>query len=80
MQKIRKLTPDIIKKIITEEKAKIQKEVNESRIKEQKKLLAKLKLLKKAKEMQKKSLREAKELHILKKKIVALIKGEVKNG
>jgi len=47
MRKNIKLTPAKIKQIINEEKAKINQELQESRKKEQKKLLEMLRLLKK---------------------------------
>ena len=68
MRRIMKLTPTTIKKIIAEEKEKLQSE-------KKAKLLEQLRLLKKIKDRQINSLNEAKQLHIMKKKLVASIKG-----
>lgn len=74
MRRIIKLTPDTIKKIIKEERAKIAKE-QEYLIKEEKqKLLKKLRLLKKIKTQQINSLSEAKKLNDIKKRILSSIK------
>ena len=76
MRRIIKLTPATIKRIIAEERQKIQKE-EEALLKEGKeKLIKKLRLLKKIKEKQINSLSEAKELHSLKKKVLTSIKGD----
>ena len=56
MRRIMKLTPEAIKRIIAEERQKINEE-------EKQKLFEALKLLKKIKKRQIKSLAEAKELH-----------------
>ncbi len=64
-----KLTPATIKKIIAEEKEKLQSE-------KKAKLLEQLRLLKKIKDRQINSLNEAKQLHIMKKKLVKSIKGD----
>ena len=69
MRRILKLTPATIKKIIAEERQKLNYENNE-------KLLEQLRLLKKIKDRQMKSIVEAKELHDLKKLLVKKIKGK----
>ena len=69
MRRIIKLTPETIKRIIAEEKEKLQSEKN-------KKLLEQLRLLKKIKNRQMNSLSEAKKLHDMKKKLIKSIKGE----
>ena len=69
MRRILKLTPSTIKKIIAEERQKLDNENNE-------KLLEQLRLLKKIKDRQMKSIVEAKELHDLKKLLVKKIKGK----
>ena len=74
MQRITKLTPAVIKRIISEEKEKLKREQDLKVLEEQKEILKKLKLLKKIKDRQINSLKEAKELHQMKKKIVDLIK------
>lgn len=69
MKKILKLTPNLIKNIIAEEKAIID-QANKQKLYEQ------LTLLKRIKDRQVKSLKEAKELHEIKKLLVKQIKGE----
>jgi hypothetical protein len=69
MRRIIKLTPATIKRIIAEEKEKLQAEKKQ-------KLLEQLKLLKKIKNRQMNSLSEAKQLHNMKKKLIKSIKGE----
>ena len=69
MRRILKLTPATIKRIIAEERQKLDNENNE-------KLLEQLRLLKKIKDRQMKSIVEAKELHDLKKLLVKKIKGK----
>ena len=69
MRRIMKLTPEAIKRIIAEERQKINEE-------EKQKLFEALKLLKKIKKRQIKSLAEAKELHEAKMIIVNRIKGK----
>ena len=64
-----KLTPATIKRIIAEEKQKLQDEKKQ-------KLLEQLRLLKKIKDRQVNSLNEAKQLHKMKKKLIKSIKGE----
>lgn len=76
MRRIMKLTPAIIKRIIAEERQKIQKEEEAIILEGKKKLLEKLRLLKKIKNKQMNSLNEAKELHNLKKKLIKSIKGD----
>ncbi len=75
MKKIVKLTPDTIKRIIKEEKRKLEIEEQKLVIEGKQKLLKKLRLLKKIKNKQINSLNEAKELHALKKKLLISIKG-----
>tara|TARA_Y100000389_G_scaffold182674_1_gene199485 strand:- start:157 stop:390 length:234 start_codon:yes stop_codon:yes gene_type:complete len=76
MRRIMKLTPATIKKIIAEEKQKIDQE-QDRLLKEQKaSLLKKLRLLKKIKNKQMQSLKEAKELHEAKNILVKIIKGK----
>ena len=74
MQRILKLTPGTIKKIIAEEREKLKAEHDEKLLEEKRILLQKLKLLKKIKNRQLNSLSEAKQLHNLKKKVVSTIK------
>ena len=74
MQRIMKLTPAVIKRIISEEKEKLKKEQELKVLEERKEFLKKLKLLKKIKDRQINSLKEAKELHKMKKKLEASIK------
>jgi hypothetical protein len=71
-----KLTPATIKRIIAEERQKIEKEEEVIILEGKKKLLEKLRLLKKIKNKQMNSLNEAKELHNLKKKLIKSIKGD----
>lgn len=69
MRKVFKLTPQTIKRLIKEERQKIEMEEN-------KKLLESLRLLKKIKNHQIKSLKEAKQLHEMKKVLIKKIKGK----
>lgn len=69
MRKVFKLTPQTIKRLIKEERQKIEMEEN-------KKLLESLRLLKKIKNHQIKSLKEAKQLHEMKKALIKKIKGK----
>ena len=69
MRRIIKLTPATIKRIIAEEKDKLQ-------VEKKQKLLEQLRLLKKIKDRQINSLNEAKQLHNMKKKLVKSIKGK----
>ena len=69
MRKILKLTPSTIKRIIAEERQKIENQNKE-------KLLEQLRLLKKIKKRQLKSIVEAKELHDVKMLLVKKIKGK----
>lgn len=69
MRKVFKLTPQTIKRLIKEERQKIE-------IKQNKKLLESLRLLKKIKNHQMKSLKEAKQLHEMKKVLIKKIKGK----
>ena len=67
MRKVLKLTPETIKRLIKEERNKLELENN-------KKLLESLLLLKKIKQRQFKSLKEAKQLHEMKKTLIKKIK------
>lgn len=67
MRKVLKLTPETIKRLIKEEKSKLELENN-------KKLLETLILLKKIKKRQYQSLKEAKELHEIKKILIKKIR------
>ena len=67
MRKVLKLTPETIKRLIKEERSKLELEDN-------KKLLESLLLLKKIKQRQFKSLKEAKQLHEMKKILINKIK------
>tara|TARA_A100001201_G_scaffold141250_1_gene136210 strand:- start:1257 stop:1469 length:213 start_codon:yes stop_codon:yes gene_type:complete len=69
MRRILKLTPETIKRIIAEERQKLEDE-NKARLLEQ------LRLLKKIKDRQIKSIVEAKELHDAKMLLVKKIKGK----
>jgi len=69
MRRIMKLTPSTIKRLIAEERKKIEQAKKD-------KLLEQLRLLKKVKNRQMKSLKEAKNLNMLKQSIVKLIKGK----
>lgn len=68
MRRIMKLTPAAIKQIIAEEKQKLKSENDQ-------KLLEELRLLKKIKDHQLSSLKEAKKLHAMKKVLIERIKG-----
>lgn len=68
MRRIMKLTPETIKRIIAEEKEKLENERKE-------KLLEHLRVLKKMKNYQIKTLKEAKQLHEAKKVLIKKIKG-----
>jgi HD superfamily phosphohydrolase len=76
MSKIFKLTPATIKRMIAEEKQKLVQEAKEKEAKEKRKLLEQLRFLKKLKNRQKKSLKEAKEIHSMKKAIAKKIKSK----
>ncbi len=69
MKRILKLTPATIKRLIAEEREKLEKE-------KQQKLLEQLRLLKKIKNRQMQSLFEAKELNEAKMLLVKKIKGK----
>ena len=69
MRRILKLTPEKIKQIIEEEREALRQEKKQ-------KLLEHLKLLKKIKEQQKKSLKEVSQLHDVKMLLIKKIKGE----
>ena len=69
MRRIEKLTPDLIKKIIREEKLRLEEE-------QKAKLFEQLKILKRIKNRQIKNLSEVKELHEAKKILIKKIKGD----
>ena len=69
MRRILKLTPKTIKRIIAEEREKLNKERNH-------KLLEQLKLLKKIKDRQEQSIKESKELNVAKRILIKRIKGK----
>ncbi len=74
MRHVKKLTPALIKKIISEEKAKLNKEIQIMKLKENKNLLAKLKLLKKIKLKKGNTLQENNKLKLMEKKLIKDIK------
>ena len=74
MRHVKKLTPALIKQIISEEKAKLNKEIQIAKLKENKSLLAKLKLLKKIKSKKGNTLQENKKLELMAKKLIKDIK------
>jgi Mlc titration factor MtfA (ptsG expression regulator) len=76
MRKIKKLTPEVIKQMIAEERHAIKKERALKKLQEQKTLLRKLRLLKKLKEQSKKSLNESKQILLMQKKLIKSIKGK----
>tara|TARA_B100000424_G_C22794238_1_gene426391 strand:- start:495 stop:728 length:234 start_codon:yes stop_codon:yes gene_type:complete len=76
MRSIMKLTPATIKRIIAEERERLDQEQNLHLQEQKEKLLEELRLLKKIKNRQMKSLAEAKELHEAKKILIKKIKGK----
>ena len=74
MRNIKKLTPELIKQIIAEEKLKLQQEVKKLQLKERNDLLQKLRLLKKIKNHQAKSIQENKKIEKIKFALVKNIK------
>ena len=74
MRHVKKLTPTLIKQIISEEKSKLNKEIQIMKLKENKNLLAKLKLLKKIKSKKGNTLQENKKLKIMAEKLIKDIK------
>ena len=74
MRHVKKLTPALIKQIISEEKAKLNKEIQIAKLKENKSLLAKLKLLKKIKSKKGNTLQENKKLKLMAEKLIKDIK------
>lgn len=74
MRKIKKLSPDIIKKIIEEEKRNIQATINKNKELEKRKLLESLRLLKKVVEKEKKLNESNKTLKTMKRKIIKRLK------
>lgn len=77
MRKIKKLTPDLIRKIISEEKVKVNKFLEKKRLEEKNSLLNKLRLLKKISVKQKASITENKKLGKMKSKLIKSIKARV---
>ena len=69
MRRIMKLTPSTIKRLIAEEREKLQQEKKVI-------LLEQLRLLKKIKNRQIKSLKEVKELNEVKNTLITFIKGK----
>lgn len=74
MRKIKKLSPNIIKKIIEEEKRNIQATINKNKELEKRKLLESLRLLKKVVEKEKKLNESNKTLKTMKRKIIKRLK------
>ena len=74
MRRITRLTPSVINKIIAEEKAKIEKQLEQEKSKEKEKLYEALKFLKKIKNRKEKSLKEQKIFDLMTKKIASKIK------
>ena len=74
MRHVKKLTPALIKQIISEEKAKLNKEIQIAKLKENKSLLSKLKLLKKIKSKKGNTLQENKKLKLMAEKLIKDIK------
>jgi len=77
MRKIKKLTPELIKQIISEEKIKVDNFLQKKRLEERNNLLKKLRLLKKISNKQKVSLSENKKLDNMKSKLIKSIKKRV---
>ena len=74
MRSIKKLTPQLIKQIIAEERTKIQNSIENEKRQEKAKLLEALRLLKKIKLKESKTNKKNKALNELKKKLVNKIK------
>ena len=74
MRTIKKLTPEIIKQIIAEEKQNVKTFLAKKMLKENKVLLKQLRLLKKINNVKPKTLKEQKELDVLKHMIMNNIK------
>ena len=74
MRNVKKLTPDIIKQIIAEEKENVKAFLAKKMLKENTKLLNQLRLLKKVNSITPKSLKEEKDLNTLKLKLIKNIK------
>ena len=77
MRKIKKLTPELIKQIISEEKIKVDNFLQKKRLEEKNNLLKKLRLLKKISSKQKVALSENKKLDKMKSKLIKSIKKRV---
>lgn len=78
MRNIKKLTPEVIKQIIAEERVKVNKFLAKKRLQENKKLLNKLKLLKKLNNTQANSINESKVIDSMKTKLIKSIKNDNK--
>jgi|TARA_B100000035_G_scaffold74356_1_gene61676 hypothetical protein len=74
LRNVKKLTPDIIKQIIAEEKENVKEFLTKKMLKENTKLLNQLRLLKKVNSITPKSLKEEKDLNTLKLKLIKNIK------
>ena len=74
MRKINLLTPSKIKKMINEERKKIDQEIKDNAKKEKKKLLEALRVLKKIKLVEQRKKDQARLLSIMKSKLVKKIK------
>ena len=74
MRNVKKLTPEVIKQIIAEEKANVKSFLAKKMLKEDKNLLNKLRMLKKIDSIKPSSLNEQKQLDRLKYKIINSIK------
>jgi len=78
VRNIKKLTPEVIKQIIAEERVKVNKFLAKKRLQENKKLLNKLKLLKKLNNTQANSINESKVIDSMKTKLIKSIKNDNK--
>lgn len=74
MRNVKKLTPEIIKQIIAEEKENVKSFLAKKMLKENKSLLNKLRILKKINNLEPKTLKEEKNINVLKYKVVKSIK------
>jgi len=77
MKKVVKLTPRLIKKMINEEKQRINKELKESALQQKQKLLKELRLLKKLKEKESKESRNFNALKEMKKVMIKRLSKKV---
>jgi hypothetical protein len=74
VRNVKKLTPKIIKQIISEEKENVKAFLMKKMLKEDKSLLKQLRLLKRINNLSPKSLKEEKNINMLKYKIIKNIK------